>query len=88
MGQAGAPYAKTVPSKTPVLGALPDPGDIYDRKCSGINVTFVSDSDLLGLMARKKETRESKSGLSSMLLYHATIIIHGMLPRFKSCVGA
>ena len=32
LGQAGAPYAKTVPSKTPVLGALPDPGDIFDRR--------------------------------------------------------
>ncbi|KAL9069626.1 MAG: hypothetical protein Q9161_005425 [Pseudevernia consocians] len=31
LGQAGAPYAKTVPSKTHVLGAQPDPGDIFDR---------------------------------------------------------
>ena len=58
LGQAGAPYAKTVPSKTHPLGALPDAGDIFDR-----------------LMARKKK-RASKSGLSSMLIYHATIIIH------------
>lgn len=28
LGQAGAPYAKTVPSKTHLLGAQPDPGDI------------------------------------------------------------
>ena len=55
---AGAPYAKTVPSKTHPLGALPDPGDIFDR-----------------LMARTVD-RPSKSGLSSMLIYHATIIIH------------
>ena len=59
LGQAGAPYAKTVPSKTHPLGALPDPGDIFDR-----------------LMAREKRGRNSTSGLSSMLLYHATIIIH------------
>ena len=58
LGQAGAPYAKTVPSKTHPLGALPDPGDIFDR-----------------LMARNS-TRPSPSGLSSMLIYHATIIIH------------
>ena len=58
LGQAGAPYAKTVPSKTHPLGALPDPGDLFDR-----------------LMARDKK-RESESGLSSMLVYHATIIIH------------
>ncbi|KAG8527868.1 uncharacterized protein KY384_006784 [Bacidia gigantensis] len=58
LGQAGAPYAKTVPSKTHPLGALPDPEDIFDR-----------------LMAREKY-RPSQSGLSSMLVYHATIIIH------------
>ena len=59
LGQAGAPYAKTVPSKSHLLGAQPDPGDIFDR-----------------LMARNSDGRESKSGLSSMLIYHATIIIH------------
>ena len=59
LGQAGAPYAKTVPSKTHLLGAQPDPGDIFDR-----------------LMARNPDGRKSKSGLSSMLIYHATIIIH------------
>ncbi|KAF7560121.1 hypothetical protein G7046_g4030 [Stylonectria norvegica] len=59
LGQAGAPYAKTVPSKTHPLGALPDAGDLFDR-----------------LMAREDDGRESKSGLSSMLIYHATIIIH------------
>ncbi|KAI1179312.1 heme peroxidase [Nemania sp. FL0916] len=58
LGQAGAPYAKTVPSKGAPLGALPDPGDIFDR-----------------LMSRDCP-RPSKSGLSSMLIYHATIIIH------------
>ena len=59
LGQAGAPYAKTVPSKTHPLGALPDPGDLFDK-----------------LMARQEGGRVSQSGLSSMLIYHATIIIH------------
>ncbi|KAK5080999.1 hypothetical protein LTR05_008316 [Lithohypha guttulata] len=59
LGQAGAPYAKTVPSKTHPLGALPDPGDLFDR-----------------LLAREDGGRNSTSGLSSMLIYHATIIIH------------
>ena len=59
LGAAGAPYAKTVPSKTHQLGALPDPGDVFDR-----------------LMAREPQGRDSPSGLSSMLIYHATIIIH------------
>lgn len=59
LGVAGAPYAKTVPSKTHPLGALPDPGDVFDR-----------------LMARQENGRNSASGLSSLLIYHATIIIH------------
>ncbi|KAK3989229.1 heme peroxidase-domain-containing protein [Cladorrhinum sp. PSN332] len=59
LGQSGAPYAKTVPSKTHPLGALPDPGDLFDK-----------------LMARDENGRASASGLSSMLIYHATIIIH------------
>ncbi|KAK3380521.1 putative prostaglandin G/H synthase 2/cyclooxygenase 2, pgh2/cox2 [Lasiosphaeria ovina] len=59
LGQAGAPYAKTVPSKTATLGALPDPSDLFDK-----------------LMAREEGGRESQSGLSAMLIYHATIIIH------------
>ena len=59
LGQAGAPYAKTVPSKTHLLGAQPDPGDIFDR-----------------LMARDPKGRKSEAGLSSMLIYHATIITH------------
>lgn len=59
LGQAGAPYARTVPSVTPALGALPDPGDLFDK-----------------LMARQEGGRQSQSGFSSMLIYHATIIIH------------
>ena len=31
LGQGGAPYAKTVTSKTHLLRAQPDPGDIFDR---------------------------------------------------------
>ena len=59
LGQAGAPYAKTVPPKTHPIGALPDPGDLFDR-----------------LMSRQDGGRDSASGLSAMLIYHATIIIH------------
>ncbi|KAK6343416.1 hypothetical protein TWF730_011005 [Orbilia blumenaviensis] len=60
LGQAGTPYAKTVPAKARLLGAQPDPGDIFDR-----------------LMARELDgPRTSGSGLSVMLIYHATIIIH------------
>ncbi|KAK4208108.1 Psi-producing oxygenase A [Rhypophila decipiens] len=59
LGQAGAPYAKTVPSKTAMLGALPDPSELFDK-----------------LMAREDGGRNSESGLSAMLIYHATIIIH------------
>ena len=67
LGAAGAPYAKTVPSQTHPLGALPDPGDIFDR-----------------LMAREPKGRDSPSGLSSMLIYHATIIIHDIFRTNES----
>lgn len=63
MGKAGLPYAKTVPSQRPGQGARPDPGDLFDM-----------------LMARDEEDpedmRDSALGISSVLLYHATIIIH------------
>ena len=33
--------------------------------------------DLFDMLLARKDDQESKSGISSMLLYHATIIIHG-----------
>lgn len=61
LGKAGQPYAKSVMGTTAIHGARPDPGDLFDM-----------------LLARDpKKVNESQSGLSSMLLYHATIIIHG-----------
>ena len=68
LGQAGAPYAKTVPSKTHPLGALPDPSDIFDRLMARQVKQASKGQEILG--------RQSGSGLSSMLVYHATIIIH------------
>lgn len=63
LGKAGLPYAKTVQGQLAVPGSKPDPGDLFDL-----------------LLARKetggKRTKESDLGLSSMLLYHATVIIH------------
>ena len=63
LGQAGLPYAKSVPSITGIQGARPDPGDLFDL-----------------LMGRDEDdpnkTTESGTQISSMLLYHATIIIH------------
>ena len=39
----------------------------------------------LVLMARSDETfKENPAGLSSVLFYHATIIIHGMIHPHKS----
>lgn len=62
LGKAGLPYAKTVQGQRPVLGAKPDPGDLFDL-----------------LMAREEANnkgRESDTGISSFLLYQATIVIH------------
>ncbi|KAF4993452.1 hypothetical protein FGRMN_6458 [Fusarium graminum] len=65
-GQAGTPYALTVPSKTHPLGALPGLADVFDRLMAR------------GDLGPDGTCRPSTSGLSSMLIYHATIIIHNI----------
>ena len=60
MGQAGQPYAKSVRAEKKLHGCPPDPGLLFDM-----------------LMARDDSTfKENPAGISSMLFYHATIIIH------------
>lgn len=61
LGQAGLPYAKTVQATSATHGAKPDPGDLFDMLMARDENTFTKESDL---------------GISSMLLYHADIIIH------------
>ena len=68
LGKAGLPYAKTVQAHRSLHGAKPDPGDLFDL-----------------LMARPDDDpKESQTGISSMLLYHATLIIHGRLSHLCS----
>ncbi|KAI0152699.1 heme peroxidase [Xylariaceae sp. FL1272] len=60
LGQAGTPYAKSVQGSTAQKGARPQPEDLFDL-----------------LMARPNgDHNESDTGISSMLLYQATIVIH------------
>ncbi|CCF39565.1 linoleate diol synthase [Colletotrichum higginsianum] len=60
LGKAGTPYAKTVRSVKALHGVKPDPGLLFDL-----------------LMARDDNTfKENPAGISSMLFYHASIIIH------------
>ena len=61
---------------------LPHPPILFDRKKTEIKVegcNFLL--QLLGLLARdetdKEDMRDSNLGTSSMLLYHATVIIQG-----------
>lgn len=71
LGQAGTPYAKSVPNKSTIHGSQPDPGDLFDL--------------LLGRdETSDDEMPESNLGISSMLLYHATVIIHDV---FRTNVG-
>ncbi|ORY11777.1 heme peroxidase [Clohesyomyces aquaticus] len=70
LGKAGLPYAKSVQGQRATLGAKPDPGDLFDL-----------------LMARPEDDnrgRESETGISSFLLYQATIVIHDI---FRSNEG-
>ncbi|GAP85595.1 putative linoleate diol synthase [Rosellinia necatrix] len=60
LGKAGTPYAKSVRNAKPLHGVKPDPGLLFDL-----------------LMAREEGTfKENPAGISSMLFYHASIIIH------------
>ncbi|KAI0116392.1 heme peroxidase [Nemania sp. FL0031] len=60
LGKAGTPYAKSVRNTKRLQGVKPDPGLLFDL-----------------LMAREEGAfRENPAGISSMLFYHASIIIH------------
>ncbi|KAG9253116.1 linoleate diol synthase, partial [Emericellopsis atlantica] len=60
LGKAGTPYAKTVKSTKRLHGVRPDASLLFDL-----------------LMAREEDdSKENEAGLSSMLFYHASIIIH------------
>ena len=62
LGRAGTPYAKSVRTEKRLAGVKPDAGLLFDL-----------------LMARGDKPgdfKENEAGVSSMLFYHATIIIH------------
>ncbi len=60
LGRAGTPYAKSVRTEKRLHGVKPDAGLLFDM-----------------LMARDdKNFKENPAGISSMLFYHASIIIH------------
>ncbi|KAI1430665.1 linoleate diol synthase [Xylaria sp. CBS 124048] len=60
LGKAGTAYAKSVRNVKRLQGVKPDPGLLFDL-----------------LMAREEGTfKENPAGISSMLFYHAAIIIH------------
>lgn len=60
LGRAGTPYAKSIRTEKRLHGVKPDPGLLFDM-----------------LMARDDQNfEENPAGISSMLFYHASIIIH------------
>lgn len=60
LGKAGSPYAKSVRNSKHLHGIRPDAGQLFDL-----------------LMARDDQSfKENPAGISSMLFYHASIIIH------------
>ncbi|EQK99321.1 linoleate diol synthase [Ophiocordyceps sinensis CO18] len=68
LGRAGTPYAKTVGSTKRLQGVKPDPGLLFDL-----------------LMARDDDHfKENQAGLSSMFLYHASIIIHDIFNTHRT----
>lgn len=75
------PYAKSVRSEKALHGAKPDPSLLFDCQWR-VSVIHHSqpDADLvIVLMARPDgKFAQNPAGISSMLFYHATIIIHGI----------
>ncbi|KAH7407996.1 heme peroxidase [Cadophora sp. MPI-SDFR-AT-0126] len=60
LGKAGTPYARTSRATKKLHGVRPDPGLLFDL-----------------LMSRDdKSFKENPAGISSVLFYHATIIVH------------
>jgi hypothetical protein len=60
LGRAGTPYAKSVLTSKKLHGVKPDPGLLFDL-----------------LMSRDEDTfKENPAGISSILFYHASIIVH------------
>ncbi|CAM1509632.1 Fc.00g033710.m01.CDS01 [Cosmosporella sp. VM-42] len=60
LGRAGTPYAKSIRCEKRLHGVKPDPGLLFDL-----------------LLARDDQKfQENPAGISSMLFYHASIIIH------------
>ncbi|TDZ65292.1 Psi-producing oxygenase A [Colletotrichum trifolii] len=60
LGRAGTPYAKTVRTVKRLNGVKPDPGLLFDLLLARDDTSF----------------KENPAGISSMLFYHAAIIIH------------
>ena len=73
LGSAGSPYARSVQKLKQMHGVAPDPGLLFDL-----------------LMARTNDSfKENPAGVSSVLFYHATIIIHDVFRtnRFDSNIS-
>jgi len=62
LGKAGTPYARSIRNIKRLHGVKPDPGLLFD-------LLMARDSD-------GKHFQENPAGISSMLFYHASIIIH------------
>lgn len=80
LGKSGTHYAKTVKKLKCLSGTLPDPGMLFDCKPRSISrIPFTLSDTCAVLMCRSDSSfKENPAGISSMLFYHATIIIHGM----------
>ena len=71
LGRAGSPYAKSVRSGKTLHGVRPDAGQLFDL-----------------LLAREDGGfRENPAGISSMLFYHASIIIHDIFRTSRTDVN-
>jgi hypothetical protein len=70
LGKSGTSYAQSVKPLRTHMGAPPDPGLLFDCTSS---ILFL----LITALLARKQYKEHPAKVSSMLLYFATIIIHG-----------
>jgi len=77
LGKAGTEYARSVRQDKKLYGAKPDAGLLFDRTyiCPERQLLLLTPS--IVLMARGDNFKQNPAGISSVLFYHASIIIHG-----------
>lgn len=77
LGKAGTEYARTVRQDKKLYGAKPDPSLLFDCTYIYLEIWLLVLTLSIVRMARGGNFKQNPAGISSVLFYHASIIIHG-----------